>query len=111
MGIGIPRFFTTDEYIDYQARYKSLNDINYISERLKDIDMLMLYAVQKDVTTVYLLIHHLTKVQNCIHTGMLYEREKLIETYLKLDKRVRQLITVILHFSKYHRIKKVQVIL
>ncbi|KAI7889117.1 uncharacterized protein EV154DRAFT_565764 [Mucor mucedo] len=39
--------------------------------------------------------------------GMLYEREKLIETYLNLDKRIRPLISFVLYFCQTQNIKRV----
>lgn len=109
MGIVTPYCSITDEeeFDEFQKQYDCLTDIDNVFDCLQDVGMIDIKRCPKRKDSFIFtesLSGHTCKLG--VDKGMLYEREKLIGTYLQLDKRIRPLITVIFHFCKSHGLKK-----
>lgn len=108
MGIISPYCSIKDryEFDAFNERHNCLNDAEKFMTCLEDVGMIYLKLLSP--RKVYKFTESLSKrkCQIGMDHGMLYEREKLIETYLTLDKRIRPLINVILHFCQSQCIKR-----
>ncbi|KAI7889116.1 uncharacterized protein EV154DRAFT_592689 [Mucor mucedo] len=111
MGIVVPGCSIKDKggFFRFQKRYNCLKNMDNFSKCFEKIGMIDLkYCPQRGDVFIFTdsMSGNLCKLS--VDSGLMYEREKLIGAYLELDKRIRPLITVILHFSRSHGLKKAE---
>ncbi|KAG2201456.1 hypothetical protein INT47_001505 [Mucor saturninus] len=108
MGVIVPKCSSKDpdEFAEFQERHKSLNNMDNYIECLQEIDMIHIrYAPGRKSTLLFTDLISGNLCDLSVDGTLLYEREKLIEAYLELDKRIRPLINAILHFCQEHHLK------
>lgn len=96
-----------DEFDLFKARYNYSSDTNKFIKCLQDIGMTDVKpCIRRKGVFMFTDSFSRQKCQIADDHGMLYEREKLIETYLNLDKRIRPLISFVLYFCQTQNIKR-----
>ncbi|KAI7889115.1 uncharacterized protein EV154DRAFT_565762 [Mucor mucedo] len=109
MGVIVPKCSSEDpdEFAEFQERHKSLNNMDNYIECLEEIGMVDIHYAPGRCSSTLLFTDSISGnlCDISIDRTLLYEREKLIEAYLELDKRIRPLINAILHFCQGHHIK------
>ncbi|KAG2201454.1 hypothetical protein INT47_001503 [Mucor saturninus] len=111
MGIVVPSCSIKDKggFFKFQKRYDCLKNMDNFIKPFEEIGMIDLKHCPNRWDAVIFtdsMSGNLCKLS--VDSGLMYEREKLIGAYLELDKRIRPLITVILHFSRSHGLKKAE---
>lgn len=108
MVIHIPpiSFKMCPEHFDSENWETSPYNLEYVSEHLKTIGM---KNIETSSQTNRCFFYDPVTRMNChlgTDVGLVYERDKMILEYFKLDKRVKPLVAAVNHFTRNHWLQK-----
>lgn len=106
LAIVISRFYKPDkkEFEEHKSSYKALNDVRYVFHCLKSMGMVNIKHLKKENLGLGEFVDPASG-QRCIigvEKYIVFEREEFIDAYLKLDPRIRPVITAIFYFIRCH---------
>ncbi|KAI8053553.1 hypothetical protein BDF21DRAFT_168905 [Thamnidium elegans] len=108
MGIRLPQSYFREGALlsDHTNRKDTVYDVHYLAKCLRELGMEATLPIPLAKRTRF--THYISRIPCSIGVddGLIFERDLLVSEYFKLDKRIKPLIVVILHFTKLQRINK-----
>ncbi|KAG2195585.1 hypothetical protein INT47_001332 [Mucor saturninus] len=108
LGIRIPKnMVTADAYLCNSSNWtKSVYDVHFLAQSLREMGMVAPFPIP--LAKICKFVDPASRLYCAVgvDAGLVFERDHLIAEYLKLDRRVRPLISAILYFTRSQKINK-----
>lgn len=108
LGIRIPNYMiTADAYLCNPENWPgSVYDVHCLGQSLREMGMVATFPIPLAKTCKF--TDPISKM-NCaigVDSGLVFERDHLIAEYMKLDRRIKPLVSAILYFTRSQKINK-----